>query len=902
MKRADTGARPAFIRSLIAAVILLLAAGCDQGASGKQPIEAEPAPAESGPLATGTAIGSVHTAPVSTTPDGTDESDEIPVPQAQPDHPVTVAPSTTERSPMLITEITDNSAVYEGGAVPQYEKLEITFQIEGSVAQNLQFPFDPSPPPGIDPADPAYQGISVNAIFSPDGWQTIFAHPGFIYYDYLEDVVDGRDWIYPTGGSAWKVRFAPHVPGRWQYRLVAEDASGFAESEPFSFEVGASANHGFVNVSQTDPRYFEFDDGEHFLPLGFNRGLSFADPVTGNGPMLARFQQNGIQLIRSWISGIYGSAWLEWLGGRNLYNGYLPRPGILPFQEPESGELSMALRIDYEPEGDQGWFDGCRFQFWNDPEGVKQDTPYRLSITYWGQGIEGPRRPGSEAFGLVGKMGGGWNVNCYEPGVSTVITGYGQDSDGWTTIEGAWFSGEQRFLPKIYIGLENVTRGTAYVRRISLREELGDGRLGPEVIVEPSMQYEQYFPETQALALDKMVTLAESNGVYLKLVIQDKNDVIFYKINDDGSFVTDEGDNLDGFYGVWRDENKTRWLQKAWWRYLQARWGYSTSVHSWELTNEGDPWNGNHWALADELGRYMHCTVFGLNPAPAGGGCGAEHPNAHLVSTSFWHSFPANEFWANADFPDIDYVDVHAYISTGWRKEERYESDTALFHLEYSAEVRGSLDDISDLNGIPTKPVMRGETGIDFLNQQQPQPDLAMDENGVWLHNLLWSTLDPGGMSEFLWWMDEINNQPGPDGAPGLFEIFRYFSEFMADIPLSNGYYEDASALLSDPNLRSTGQKDALHGQAHLWVQNRRHIWRNVVEEVAGLSGMSGTAVLDGFAPLSTFEVSWYLFDTGGLPKIETELVTSDEAGTIKIDLPDDQSITDAGMKMSILD
>ncbi|HMN29363.1 MAG TPA: hypothetical protein PKE45_14530, partial [Caldilineaceae bacterium] len=74
---------------------------------------------------------------------------------------------------------------------------------------------------------------------------------------------------------------------------------------------------------------------------------------------------------------------------------------------------------------------------------------------------------------------------------------------------------------------------------------------------------------------------------------------------------------------------------------MQARWGYSTHIHSWELTNEGDPFNANHYAATDELGKFMHCRVFG---ASVGAGdaaqCTFQHPNRHLVTTSFWTSFP----------------------------------------------------------------------------------------------------------------------------------------------------------------------------------------------------------------------------------------------------------------------
>src|SRR5205807_442665 len=94
---------------------------------------------------------------------------------------------------------------------------------------------------------------------------------------------------------------------------------------------------------------------------------------------------------------------------------------------------------------------------------------------------------------------------------------------------------------------------------------------------------------------------------------------------------------------------KVRSLQQYYWRYLAARWGYSTAVHSWELLNEGDPYNGNHYGLADAFAAYMHQT----------------EPSRHMVTTSMWASFPVDSFWGNAKYPNIDYADVHAYVSTG---------------------------------------------------------------------------------------------------------------------------------------------------------------------------------------------------------------------------------------------
>lgn len=295
----------------------------------------------------------------------------------------------------------------------------------------------------------------------------------------------------------------------------------------------------------------------------------------------------------------------------------------------------------------------------------------------------------------------------------------------------------------------------------------------------------------------------------------------------------------------------------------------------------------------------MHCDVFGV---PVGAGdaeaCTFDHPNAHLVTTSFWHSFPDEPFWASPDYPNVDYADVHAYVSTGWLNDPAYETDAALFHLDYSNEVRSNLDYYANQNGIPTKPIIRGETGIDFLDEQNENPDLAQDRYGVWLHNLLWASLDPGAMTELYWWEVNIENQPGPDGQTGLYEVYSYLRDFVQDIPLANGFYQNAEATLTDSNLRVTGQKDTNNGRAHLWVQNKNHTWGNVVDEVGGINGLSGTLTIGGFAPHTLYAVEWHEFTTQGMPSIQYSSATSNCNGDIVLNMPTESQITDIGIKI----
>ncbi len=571
------------------------------------------------------------------------------------------------------------SSISHPTRISKFGRFEATFQVGSTVAENLQWPYDSAPPNGI----PSATGISVDGLFSPDNWATVYVQPAFLHESFVDEVRDGKPWHYPTGQYSWKVRFAPNRAGTWAFRLRAHDAGGTVESTPQTFEVAESSSPGFVGVSRTDSRYFEFDNGTPFLGLGYQAAAELTE---------ADFQKmaaNGIQFLRMWWTpeSIFGSQWNPYYEIRNQYLGYVPRPGVLPFEDEVEGKTSIKMRLDYKPDGNTSWFDACRvIGYWGTPTEVKPNTTYRVEVRYRGFGITGPRDTGHQNYGLVVKTDVAWQnySRAFDAGTGSAVTGYGGNTpSSWGTITGQWFSGTNNFLPKFFLTLENVLAGQVYIDTISMREDLGGGHFGPEILHKPSMEHQNYFQQHNSHHLDRLVEMAERNGVYLKVVILEKGEVISKKIDFDGNFAQD---NDAFFFGRGREVGKVRWLQQAWWRYLQARWGYSPSIHSWELLNEGDPYSDQHYILADEFGKYMHCRVFGRAVGTGDSAkCTYDHPNDHLVTTSFWHSLPAQQVWENPRYPNIDYVDVHAYVSTGWIRDAALESDAAGYHLAYSS-------------------------------------------------------------------------------------------------------------------------------------------------------------------------------------------------------------------------
>lgn len=810
-------------------------------------------------------------------------------------------------------------SVTAADSVQKYAKYEITFAVTGTVATNLQMPYDAAPPAGIA----ANWGITVNAEFSRDGFTTVHRIPAFVYQDYQYEVKANRDWFLPLDQYSWKVRFAPPQEGAWEFRLTATDASGTAVTGPRGFTVLPSTDRGFVRASTRDPRYFEFEDGSLFLGLGYNGGIDWFNPVRSTAPRLATMGENGLSLSRIWLSqsGLYGSAWNPWYGLRGDYGGYIPRTGVTPVGSP----ATMRLRLSYAESGgakDTGYFEACRFiGGFQSATAVKRQTTYRFRVRYSGVDLTGPRSPSSANYGFVLKMqnpaDGNWHRNCYEAGTSNstgmVISPYGGNTSGEALLEGTWSSGNNDFLPPFYLALENVNAQNpansrvpaVYVSYVEIREVLSSGALtGPNIVAKPSMEHQNYFEQRFSYAFDQVLESARQNGVYFKVVVLEKDEDILSQLQPSGSFGAASAAN---FYGSYRTVTASRWLQQAWWRYLQARWGYSTNIHSWELVNEGDPASDRHYTLADEFGKYMRQFA----------------PNHHLVTTSFWHSLPATNFWKNASYPNLDYVDLHAYVSTSQPGEFNIASakdavvrsrcgtsngcfktsmknDAALFHAEHSLQA---------YDRALGKPLVRGESGLDAPSEQVEDVNLARDTNGVWLHNLVWSSINSGGMYEMYWWLQNVRQRPGPDGvaANGLHEVFRPFRDFMADVPLNNGQYRDAAPAVSRPDeVRALGQKDGPGGRAHLWIQNRRHTWCAVVGGVSDCpytwtgTRLSGTVTVGGFTPGTSYQVQWTMFETSGaLTQPPASSQTADGSGNLVLSLDSlPASVVDAGVKI----
>jgi hypothetical protein len=131
-------------------------------------------------------------------------------------------------------------------------------------------------------------------------------------------------------------------------------------------------------------------------------------------------------------------------------------------------------------------------------------------------------------------------------------------------------------------------------------------------------------------------------------------------------------------------------------------------------------------------------------------------------------------------------------------------------------------------------------------------------------------------MADLFWWSAETIPE-------SIYYSYLTYRNFMEGIPLSNGFYQDANAETSDPDLRAWGQRDDVNGRMHLWVQNRQHTWKRVVFGPPS-SPITGTITLPN-VPGGAYRVTWWNTYSVTDPVIRTEEISA-SGGSLILTLP----------------
>jgi hypothetical protein len=173
--------------------------------------------------------------------------------------------------------------------VPRYERVELTVDLEARYAN----PFDP-------------EQVALEARFrAPSGVERIV--PGFWYRPYRRQLHGTRELLTPAGNGGWRIRFAPEEIGRYTYAVTVRDTRGTSAPMPGAFASRASKHPGYVRVSRADRRFFAFDSGKPYFPIGANVCWSGGGaPAHSRGTFdyddwFPRYAAQGCNYARLWI-------------------------------------------------------------------------------------------------------------------------------------------------------------------------------------------------------------------------------------------------------------------------------------------------------------------------------------------------------------------------------------------------------------------------------------------------------------------------------------------------------------------------------------------------------------------------------------------------------------------------
>jgi len=252
--------------------------------------------------------------------------------------------------------------------------------------------------------------------------------------------------------------------------------------------------------------------------------------------------------------------------------------------------------------------------------------------------------------------------------------------------------------------------------------------------------------QISAWELDYVFSLCEQYGITIQLCLNHHGQ---FSTTTDSEWSSNpynsaNGGPLSSPDLVWTDPTAASYFERRY-RYIVARWGYSTALHAWELWNEMN-WIDN-FAKDVTQATTWHAHFYSVLQK--------YDPYRHLITTSF---AVLDSSLITTIFQEMDYTQIHYYGA----------SDMAVM-------ASGTLSTM--FQSFPTKPCYFGEfgTGSSLPNQSDPV--------GWNIHNEQWSSLMSGAAGGgFTWYWDSYVDPYN------LYSVFTGISAFVAgeDLDLQN--------------------------------------------------------------------------------------------------------------------
>jgi len=170
---------------------------------------------------------------------------------------------------------------------PQVQRLEVE-EIEVDARGTFDNPFDPD-------------DVDLTAhVSTPEGHH--YDVPGFFYRPFTRELASGKEVLHESGEPSWRVRIAPKEAGEYRVDLELKDRNGVAKRSGIRFNATKEGLEGMIKVSPRDRRYFEFDNGKSFYPVGANVAWGGDQGTFAYDQWLGDYGHVGANFARLWLS------------------------------------------------------------------------------------------------------------------------------------------------------------------------------------------------------------------------------------------------------------------------------------------------------------------------------------------------------------------------------------------------------------------------------------------------------------------------------------------------------------------------------------------------------------------------------------------------------------------------
>lgn len=109
--------------------------------------------------------------------------------------------------------------------------------------------------------------------------------PAFFWQDFTSVAIgETEEILLPRRCSPWRLYYRPREVGVHKLHVLAQDKIGVRRTPDHKLEVTDSNRKGFLRVSKSDSRFFEFDNGESYFGIGPSGWFRDSNYIFGGNP------------------------------------------------------------------------------------------------------------------------------------------------------------------------------------------------------------------------------------------------------------------------------------------------------------------------------------------------------------------------------------------------------------------------------------------------------------------------------------------------------------------------------------------------------------------------------------------------------------------------------------------